>query len=209
MSMTVQCLEVGPLMANCYIIACEATRRGVVVDPGAEAPAILKAVEEARLDVDLVLNTHCHPDHTGANCAVRDGTGARLLIHSADRAAVESPPLQWLLVGVRPEPCPVDDTFEEGDELAVGELRLRVMHLPGHSPGGVAFLVGDAAFTGDTLFAGGIGRTDLPGGDHGVLMASLKRLVTELPPDTVVHPGHGPQSTIGREAAANEWLRGL
>ena len=209
MSMTVQCLEVGPLMANCYILGCEATRRGVIVDPGAEAPAILKAAEDAELEIDLILNTHCHPDHTGANCAVREGTGARLLIHPADRAAVESPPLQWLLVGIRPAPCPVDDTVEEGDELTVGELCVRVMHLPGHSPGGVAFLVGGAVFTGDTLFAGGVGRTDLPGGDHRALMASLKRLVTELPPDTVVLPGHGPQSTIGREAAGNEWLRGL
>lgn len=209
MSMSVQCLEVGPLMANCYIVGCEASRRGVIVDPGDEAPAILAAVQSAGLQVDLVLNTHCHPDHTGANCALREGTGARLLIHPADRGAVEGPGLQWLLVGIRPTPCPVDGTVEEGDEVAVGELRIRVMHLPGHSPGGVAFVVGGAVFTGDTLFAGGVGRTDLPGGDHHALMSSLKRLITELPPETVVLPGHGPQSTIGREAAENEWLRGM
>jgi len=213
--MVVTCLEVGPLMANCYVVGCEATQRGFVVDPGGEAERIAEAVAAAGLQIDLILDTHCHPDHIAANCALREALGAaqdsspRLLVHPADRAAVEKPPMQWLLIGLRPAPCPVDGTFAEGDELTVGDLRVRVMHLPGHSPGSVAFVLGEALFTGDTLFAGGIGRTDLPGGNGKQMRASLKRLVAELPASTLVYPGHGPSSTIGEERDTNEWLAGM
>lgn len=209
MSMTVNCLEVGPMMANCYVVGCEATRRGFIVDPGGDASLIIDTVKALGLDIGHILDTHCHPDHIEANCEVREATGAELLIHPADRKAAEKPPLHWLLVGVRPKPCPVDGAFEEGDEIAVGKLAVKVMHLPGHSPGSVALVVDDAVFSGDTLFAGGIGRTDLPGGNHRQMMASLKRLVTELPETTLVYPGHGPSSTIGEERRTNEWLQGI
>ena len=207
MSMTVRCMQVGPLAANCYLVSCDNTRRGFILDPGGDAPVILEAIREAGVEVDCIINTHCHPDHSAANCPVREGTGARVLIHPADRGPVEQPPLEWLLVGMRPDPCPVDGVLEEKDVLEVGDLRVTILHMPGHSPGGIALCVGNAVFTGDTLFAGGIGRTDLPGGDHATLMASLERLVTELPPETVVYPGHGPASTIEGERNSNDWLQ--
>lgn len=215
MSMTVRCLEVGQLGANCYVVACGVTRKGFIVDPGGDAEVIVGAVKGEGLQIEYILDTHCHPDHIAANCAVRDAlreaqrAAPKLLVHGGDREAVEHPPMQWLLIGLRPNACTVDGTFSEGDELRVGELTVRVMHLPGHSPGSVALVVAGAAFTGDTLFAGGIGRTDLPGGNTAQIMESLKRLVTELPPETAVYPGHGESSTIGEERERNEWLAGM
>lgn len=215
MSMQILCFEVGPLMANCYIVACEKTGRAMVIDPGGDADRIVDAVRDADLTVEIIADTHCHPDHIAANCDLRDGlatiqeTPARIIIHPADRESVENPPIQWLLIGMRPAPCAVDATFDEGDELVVGDLRVRVMHLPGHSPGSVALVTDGAVFTGDTLFAGSVGRTDLPGGSWPQLQASLRRLITELPGDTAVYPGHGPASTIAEEIQLNEWLRDL
>jgi len=214
-SMRILCLEVGPLMANCYIVACGQTGRAMVIDPGGDADRILAAIREAGLTVDIVADTHCHPDHISANCDLRDGltatqeAPARIMIHPADRESVENPPMQWLLIGMRPDPCMVDATFDEGDVLAVGGLRVKVMHLPGHSPGGVALVADGAVFTGDTLFAGSVGRTDLPGGSWPQLRDSLRRLITELPGETVVYPGHGPASTISDEVQMNEWLQDL
>lgn len=215
MSMRILSLQVGPLMANCYILACEQTGRAMVIDPGGDAHRILAAIREARLTVDIIADTHCHPDHISGNCELREGLAAtqespaRIMIHPADRQAIENPPMQWLLIGMRPEPCVVDATFDEGDELAVGDLRAKVMHLPGHSPGGVALVVDGAVFTGDTLFAGSVGRTDLPGGNRKQLEDSLRRLITELPAETLVYPGHGPASTIADEIQMNEWLQDL
>lgn len=199
MNASIQCLPVGPLEANCYIVGCDATKHAAIIDPGAEPDRIAQAVLAYDLQVDYILNTHAHPDHIGANCAVRERVGGRLLVHEADRAAVEAPPPHWLLIGMRPEGCRVDGTVAEGDELPLGELRLRVIHTPGHSPGGVCFVMGDAVFTGDTLFAGGLGRTDFPGGSHKAILQSLRRLVTELPGETVVYPGHGEFTTIAEE----------
>ena len=215
MPMTVRCLEVGQLGANCFVVGCAATKRGAVIDPGGDAEVILEAVQDAGLTVDYILDTHCHPDHIAANCDVQaglaelQGAAPPVLVHAGDRESVEHPPMQWLLIGLRPGPCRVDGTLEEGQELAVGEITLRVMHLPGHSPGSVAFVAEGAVFTGDTLFAGGIGRTDLPGGNTPQIMASLKRLVTELPPETMVYPGHGEATTIGEERETNGWLEGM
>lgn len=208
-------LEVGPLAANCYLIGDERTRQGLIVDPGGDAPDIMAAVSRTGLNVRFIVDTHGHPDHVSANEAVRraltqiQADPPKLLVHEADRAAVEQPPMQWLLIGMRPAPCPVDDTLTEGQVLQVGGLSVRVMHLPGHSPGSIALVVEDAVFTGDTLFEGSIGRTDLPGGDLRQIMASLKRLVTELPPETRVYPGHGLDTSIARELTHNEWLEGL
>lgn len=213
--MIIRCLEVGPLMANCYIIACDETRRALVVDPGGDADRIIEAVRREGLTVDIIADTHCHPDHISGNCALREGLAAEqeaapiLMAHPAEREFIEHPPMQWLLLNMRPGPCPVDATFDEGDELEVGQLRVRVMHMPGHSPGGVALVGGGNVFTGDTLFAGSVGRTDLPGGSWPQLADSLRRLITELPGETTVYPGHGPKSTIAEEIVGNGWLQDL
>jgi hydroxyacylglutathione hydrolase len=210
--MQISCLEVGPLSANCYLIGDEHTGRGLVIDPGGDASAIVRAARDAGFAVELILNTHCHPDHTGANDEVRQrlaagqGPPPRLLVHAADRAAVEHPPLQWLLIGMRPAPCPVDGELAEGQGLVVGGLRIGVLHVPGHSPGSVALVLGHDVFTGDTLFSGSIGRTDLPGGSEADMAKSLARLVAELPDDAVIWPGHGPRTTLGAERLSNPWL---
>lgn len=212
MSVTIRRREVGSLAANCYVVRCDATGRAVVIDPGGDADVILETVAALEAVVDYIIDTHCHPDHIAANCAVREGLGKvqpeapTLLCHPTERPFIERPPMQWLLLNMRPDPCSVDATVEDGAELTFGEQTLRVMHTPGHSPGSISLIVGEAFFTGDTLFAGGVGRTDFPGGSHDQLMTSLRRMVDELPGETVVYPGHGPSTTIDREARTNPWL---
>lgn len=210
--MKVRQIVTGALGANCYLVWDEVAGRGVVVDPGDDAGRIVAAASETGALFELIVDTHCHPDHTGANCAVREGLAQaqgvqpRLLIHSTERGQVEQPPLHWLLIGMRVESCRVDGELSDGDILEVGETALRVLHLPGHSAGSVALVASGHAFTGDVLFAGSIGRTDLPGGDAGQMADSLARLVREVAPETVIWPGHGPSTTLAEELATNPWL---
>ena len=201
-------LVVGPLQANCYLVGCPETGRAAVIDPGGDAPMILDAVERLGLGVELILNTHGHVDHTAANAEVRKATGAKLYIHDADRPMIERPDPEWAALVGGVQSCAADGTYGEGDVLEVGSLALRVLHTPGHSPGSVCLALDDLIFTGDTLFAGGVGRTDLPGGSWSQLEQSLRRLLEEFEPDTRVLPGHGPASTLAREARTNPWLAG-
>ena len=204
--MILETLPVGPLQANCYLVGCEETGEGFVIDPGGDADEILAAIERLELTVRCIFDTHGHPDHVAANAAVREGTRATLYIHAADRAMIESPDPMAVMITGGLDACAPDATYDEGDEIEVGGLTVRVMHTPGHTPGCVCLCVGDDVFTGDTLFAGGIGRTDLPGGSWPVLADSLRRLVDELVPATRIHPGHGPSSTMAEEARSNPWL---
>ncbi|HUS80289.1 MAG TPA: MBL fold metallo-hydrolase [Armatimonadota bacterium] len=204
--MILECLQVGPLEANCYLVACPESLEGVVIDPGGDAPQILAAIERLRMTVRCIFNTHGHVDHVAANAEVREATGARLYIHERDRAMIERPDPMWSqMVGGVAASAP-GATYDEGDAIQVGSLAFRVLHTPGHSLGGVCLSVGDELFTGDTLFAGGVGRTDLPGGSSLALERSLRRLLDEFNPATRVHPGHGPSSTIGEQARTNPWL---
>lgn len=204
--MIIESLPVGPLQANCFLVGCEETREGFVIDPGGDADEILAGIESLELTVRCIFDTHGHPDHVAANAAVREATGATLYIHAADRAMIESPDPMAVMIAGGLDACASDATYDEGDEIEVGELTVRVMHTPGHTPGGVCLRVGDDVFTGDTLFAGGIGRTDLPGGSGPALSDSLRRLLEELDPATRIHPGHGPSSTMAEEARSNPWL---
>ena len=201
-----EALAVGPLQANCYLVGCPETGEGFIIDPGGDAPLILDAVERIEMEPRFILNTHGHVDHTAANRAVREATGAKLCIHEADRPMIERPDPEWAaLVGGAPT-CAPDATYAGGDILRVGSLEVEVMHTPGHSAGSVCLSVGDLLFTGDTLFAGGIGRTDLPGGSMRELEGSLRRLLAEFAPQTRILPGHGPPSTLAHEARSNPWL---
>ncbi len=204
--MIIESLPVGPLQANCFLVGCEETGEGFVVDPGGDADEILAGIESLELTVRCIFDTHGHPDHVAANAAVREATGAGLYIHAADREMIESPDAMAVMIAGELAPCTPDSTFDEGDEIAVGSLTVRVMHTPGHTPGCVCLCVGDDVFTGDTLFAGGIGRTDLPGGSRPALSDSLRRLLEELDPATRIHPGHGLSSTMAEEARSNPWL---
>jgi len=186
-------LMVGPIQANCYIVGCKKTREAVVIDPGGDVPRIVSELVKRELTVRALLNTHGHWDHTGGNEELRKITKAPLMIHRGDAPQLSAPP----------------DTFlDEGEAVRFGTFTLNVLHTPGHSPGGVCLSGAGVVFTGDTLFAGSIGRTDLPGGDTHALIEGVRRKLFCLPDDVRVYPGHGPSSTIGREKAHNPFFRG-
>lgn len=204
--MKVTVLAVGPIQANCYLVSDGTSPDCLIVDPGGEADRVLACCEQLGVQPRLIVLTHGHVDHMAAAATVKAATGAPVLIHAADREFVENPHPYWVQLVGGAEPVAVDADLTDGQVLSVGALSLRVLHTPGHSPGSVCLLTDGALFTGDTLFAGSVGRTDLPGGSLTQLEASLRRLLAETTPDTVVYAGHGPQSTMGEEADTNPWL---
>jgi glyoxylase-like metal-dependent hydrolase (beta-lactamase superfamily II) len=200
-------LVVGPLQVNCFILADEKTKEAVVIDPGDDAGDILKVVREKGLTVKYIVNTHGHFDHVGANKALKDATGAEILLHEGDAPVMASAPLQSRAFGMNTVSSPPADRYlKHGDVLIAGDASLKVLHTPGHSPGGISLLGQGMVFTGDALFAGSIGRTDLPGGDLMTLLRSIKTNLMSLPDDTKVFCGHGPASTIGDERNDNPFL---
>lgn len=205
--MIVHQLSVGPLQVNCFLVGCPATREALVIDPGEEGPRILHLARRENLKIRAVVNTHGHFDHIGANRHVVEETGADLLIHADDvpllLLASRHAGAYGLEVSASPEP---DRLLKHGERFKVGELEFEVFHVPGHSPGGLALLSGGHLFVGDVLFAGSIGRTDLPGGDFNQLVKGVQERLFCLPDETIVHPGHGPDTTIGRERRMNPFV---
>jgi len=200
-------LVVGPLEVNCFILADEKTKEAVIIDPGDDAQEILKIIKEKGLKVKYIINTHGHFDHMGANRALKDATGAALLIHEGDAPMMASAQIQSRAFGMDTTPSPKADRYvKHGDVIKAGEVSLKVLHTPGHSPGGISLMEQGMVFTGDALFAGSIGRTDLPGGDLMTLIRSIKTNLMTLPDDTKVFCGHGPASTIGEEREENPFL---
>ncbi len=200
-------LVVGPLQVNCYILADQKTKEAVVIDPGDDADDILKIIREKGFTVKSIVNTHAHFDHVGANKALKDATGAELLLHEADAPVLAMASRQSRSFGLNPVVSPPADRYlKHGDVVTAGEVSLKVLHTPGHSPGGISLLEQGIVFTGDSLFAGSIGRTDLPGGDLLTLLRSIKSNLMVLPDETKVFPGHGPASTIGEERRENPFL---
>ena len=207
--MIIAALPVGLIQTNCYVVGCEETKEGVVIDPGGHPERILAEVERLGLTIKYVLNTHAHVDHTDANRAIVAATGAPLALHPEDRRLLQSSG-GAALFGMRADPSPPPDLeLHDGDELEVGTLRLQVLHTPGHTPGHVCFYepTEGVLFDGDVLFYRGVGRTDLPGGSWRQLMSSIQRVLFALPDETVVYSGHGPATTIGEEKRLNPWLR--
>ncbi|BCR05546.1 MBL fold metallo-hydrolase [Desulfuromonas versatilis] len=205
--MNPEILPVGPLQVNCAIFSCPETGEAMIIDPGDDGERILELVRRAGLQVKLIVNTHGHFDHVGANRLLVEKTGAPLLIHALDvpllQRAVEHAALYGLKAVPSPEP---ERTLNDGEVLSLGTRRVEVIHTPGHSPGGICLLAGNHLFSGDSLFAGSIGRTDLPGGDHALLVAKVRQKLLVLPGETIVHPGHGPDTTIAREKASNPFV---
>ncbi len=208
--MIVVTLPVGIIQTNCYVIGCEQTRAGAIVDPGGDSDRILAEVKRHKLQIKYVLNTHAHFDHTDANGALVAATGAALAIHAQDRPLLAAGGGgAWFGVRTQPGPAPSVE-LKGGDELAVGRLTLEVLYTPGHTPGHVCFYErGEGVlFDGDVLFSRGVGRTDLPGGNWQQLMNSIQQVLFALPDETVVYSGHGPATTIGDEKHYNPWLGG-
>jgi len=204
----IESLEVGPIMANCFILGCEKTKEAAVIDPGGDPDEILMRLAKLGLKVKYLINTHGHFDHVGANKRMKTVTGAPILIHAGDAPMLMRLSKDALMFGLTAENSPEPDQhINDGDKIRFGEITLKVLHTPGHSPGGVALLTEGHVFVGDTLFSGSIGRTDLPGGDYSTLISSVRNKLFILDDNTVVHCGHGPDTTIGRERQYNPFFR--
>ncbi len=212
-SVRVKQFLVGRLAVFAYAVWDPASREGVLIDPAFETEKILAWVGEAGLRVSHVVNTHAHTDHTAGNAVILAATGAKLAIHRLEKKRLGR---VWnkaiaKVLGGGGSPAP-DLLLEDGDEIPVGRFNLSVLHTPGHTAGGICLFCEGHLFTGDTLFVGGVGRTDLPGGSEKTLLASIKKRLFSLPDATVVWPGHHygetPSSTIGREKRTNPFLAG-
>ncbi len=214
--MLLETREAPPFHKNGYVLACRKTKEGVLVDPGDEVDQLLRVVADEKLLIRRILLTHAHVDHVSGTAQAKAATGAPIWLHAADAPIYEQAVEQAAFFGFDIEhPPPVDAFYDPSAAIEIGTLSARVLHTPGHTPGGVCLLVGpaDAAGTallaGDTLFAGSIGRTDLPGGDYDTLIGSIRDVLFTLPDDLIVHPGHGPATTIGRERKSNPFLAGI
>jgi len=195
--MFIKMFTVGMIQTNCFIAGDTQTQEAVVIDPGfdsaSEAQSILKEIERNKFMVKFIINTHGHPDHTSGNKLMKEATKAPILIHEYDAPLLSNPS--------------ADRTIREGDVIELGEVKLRVLHTPGHSRGSIALLGTDAVFSGDTLFAGGIGKCDPPEGSFEEIMNSIRNKLLILPDPLKVFPGHGPITTIGEERRTNPFLQ--
>jgi glyoxylase-like metal-dependent hydrolase (beta-lactamase superfamily II) len=201
-------LVVGPLQCNCYIVGDPESKEAIVIDPGDDADRLAESLAAKGLTVTAIVATHAHFDHIVAAGRLRELTGAPFYLHAADK-----PLLEWMqesgrmFLGVDlPAPPEVDSEAREGDRLVAGTVGLEVVHTPGHSPGSISLIADDAVFAGDTLFAGSIGRTDLPGGDTQALLDAVKDKLFRLEGDLPVYPGHGPATTLGQEKETNPFV---
>lgn len=195
-------------MANCFIVGCEETKEAVVIDPGDEVDKILIALAKNQLKVKYIVDTHGHFDHVGGNKKLKEATDADIIIHSADAPMLKQLSASASRWGLRADDSPPPDrTVDEGDEITFGNVTLKVIHTPGHTPGGISLHADHCVFVGDTLFSGSIGRTDFPGGDFGTLISSIKDKLFKLDDDVIVYTGHGPETSIGQEKRTNPFVR--
>jgi len=201
-------LVVGLFATNCYIVGSESNKEGMIIDPGAEAKGILKSVADLGLDIKFIVLTHGHIDHIGALKEVKEATGAEICLHSGDANLLQGRSSGTDFGLPYPDSPPPGRLLEGGDSIDVGDLHFLVLHTPGHSPGGICLLGHGVVFCGDTLFNYGIGRTDFPSASHNQLMNSIHTKLMILPDNTIVYPGHGPETTIGTERRGNPFLRG-
>jgi hydroxyacylglutathione hydrolase len=204
-------LPVGMLQCNCLIFGDEQTREAMVVDPGDEIARILEILQRHGLTVKSIVITHAHIDHIGGAQKLKQATGAPVYMNANDVELQKMMPVQAQWVGVRtPEAVEIDVAAKDGDSLLVGATEFQILHTPGHTQGSISLYIPseNKLVAGDTLFAGSIGRTDLPGGDHRMILESIREKLLPLPEATVVIPGHGGETTIGEEKEFNPFLRG-
>lgn len=208
--MLIETFPVGPLQCNCSIVACPDTKEAVVIDPGGDAPLILKRLNEGGYTVKYLLHTHAHIDHIGATAEIKNATGAQILLHPEDLFLYQNIRMQAQLLGLQvQETLPVDTDAEDEMRIQFGQCASVVLHTPGHTPGSVCFHIEDKEshlFSGDTLFQGGIGRTDLWGGSYPQIMDSIRQRLLPLDDETIIYPGHGLKSTVWQEKKSNPFL---
>lgn len=208
--MRIEQISVGAMQVCCYIVSCETTKEAAIIDPGGGENEILDRCQKNNLQVKYIIATHGHPDHVCGNALLKQKIGAQIIMHKADAEFFWKPEVQkyFSMLGLPESPKP-DILVQDGDTISFGNEKLQVIHTPGHTPGGICLYNAPDCFTGDTLFAGGVGRTDFPGGSVQELMSSIKNRLLALPPDTIVWPGHGyggSRSTIADEAKTNPFL---
>ncbi len=209
--MIIDQVKVGKMEVFCYILGCETTRKCLLIDPAGEEQRILDRARALDLSVESIVNTHGHPDHTCGNSKIAELTGAKIYMHTLDDSFFNTPEGQSMAsqMGFIPSP-PADVAVEDGDTIAFGQEELTVLHTPGHTPGGICLHVEENLFTGDTLFVGAVGRTDLPGGSLETMLQSIRQKILALPDDTIIWPGHdyggSPSSTIALEKKHNIYI---
>jgi glyoxylase-like metal-dependent hydrolase (beta-lactamase superfamily II) len=204
----IQTFVVGPLQSNSYLVVDERSRQAAVIDPGMESESVLEAVHDEGLRVESVIITHGHFDHVFSSAAFKAETGAQVIMHPDDVPLLLEMPETARFFGFKAPPPPQPDRLvREGDVIKVGDLALRVLETPGHTPGGISLCLDNAVFVGDTLFAGSVGRTDLRGGSLDALLRSIRTRLLTLPDWTVVYPGHGASTSIGAERRNNPFLQ--
>lgn len=211
--MIVESQAVGPFFKNGFVVACEDTREAVLVDPGDEVATLLSFAEGQALTIRHILLTHAHVDHVTGVAAAKRALNVPVYLHRDDLFLYERAVQSGEMFGLHVEPQPpIDEFYTAGQAIGFGHYEVRPHHTPGHCPGGVCLQIGRAGergkdlFVGDTLFAGSIGRVDLPGGDFATLIASIRNVLFAFGDDAVVHPGHGPDTTIGQERRTNPYL---
>ena len=209
--MLVKQLMVGFMQVFCYILACEETQKALLIDPAGDEELVLDTARGLGLAIESIVNTHGHPDHTCGNAKIKDLTGAKIYMHTLDDQLFNTPEGQTMArqMGFALSP-PADVRLEDGDIITFGSRQLSVLHTPGHSPGGVCLYGENNLFTGDTLFVGAVGRTDLPGGSLDTMLQSIKEKILPLPDDTIIWPGHDyggrPTSTVALEKKHNPYI---
>lgn len=207
--MEVRKFVLGYLTTNCYVVSCPVEKEAIVIDPGGEVESLLNYLHQEGLSLKYIVNTHGHGDHIQGNGQLKEATGAKIAIHERDQAMLKKPAKNLSrYTGKDFASPPADLLLAEGDSVRWGKESLEVIHTPGHTPGGISLVGNGLAFTGDTLFAGSVGRSDLPGGSMTDLLTSIREKLLVLPPETRVLPGHGPETTIGAEKESNPFLRG-
>jgi len=206
--MIIEIRAVGPFFKNGFVLGCPDTREAVLIDPGDEVAELLAFADRSALSIRHILLTHAHVDHITGVAAAKRVLGAPVYLHRDDLFLYEGAVDMGAMFGLRVEPPPpVDVFYSPGQTIAFGTLEAQPHHTPGHCPGGVCLQVGDDLFVGDTLFAGSIGRTDLPGGDYATLIASIRTVLFAFGDEARVYPGHGPATTIGQERRTNPLLQ--
>ena len=211
MALIIESLKVGPLEVNCYVVGCDQTRQGMLIDPAAPDEAVAGCLARHRLTIRWLVNTHGHPDHTAGNDYWSQKTGALTVLHALDWQFFSTPAMQQAAMAEGFPPLQrIDRLVQDGDRLPVGQFDFLVLHTPGHTPGSICLYTPGHLFTGDTLFVDDAGRTDLPGGSLDTLVASIQRKILPLPDETIIWPGHDygdtPTATLGDQKRTNPYI---